>query len=142
MRARWLAVLGIIAAAPSWAKDSADAGAHGAAAVAPLKKLEPAQFKAELERARVSGKLTLLDVREPNETAAGYVQGAELMPYTSGVFAREHGKVPKDRPVLLYCASGRRAGRAAEMLVAEGWKDVTVLTNGGYEDLRGLAPQR
>ncbi len=138
MRARWLAVLVVLGATPVWATSAPDGGARSAAA-APVKKLEPAEFKAALEKARASGKFTLLDVREPNETAGGSVQGAELMPYTSGVFAKEHDKVPKDRPVLVYCASGRRAGRAAEMLVAEGWKDVTVLSGGGYEDLRGPA---
>ena len=133
MRTRWLWVLALLGAAPVLAKDAPDAGTHAAA---PLRKLEAPEFKAALEKARASGKFTLLDVREPNETAGGYVQGAELLPYNSGVFAREHGKIPKDRPVLVYCASGRRAGRAGEMLVAEGWKDVTVLSNGGYEDLR------
>jgi phage shock protein E len=133
MRTRWLWVLALLGAAPALAKDAPDAGTHAAA---PLRKLEAPEFKAALEKARASGKFTLLDVREPNETAGGYVQGAELLPYSSGVFAREHGKIPKDRPVLVYCASGRRAGRAGEMLVAEGWKDVTVLSDGGYEDLR------
>ena len=85
-----------------------------------------------------AGRMLLVDVREPNETAAGFVRGAELMPYTSGVFARDHGKIAKDPPVLVYCASGARARRAAELLVAEGWKDVIVLSGGGYEDLRSL----
>jgi rhodanese-related sulfurtransferase len=133
MRTRWLWVLALLGAAPVLAKDASDAGTHAAASP---RKLEAPEFKAALEKARASGKFTLLDVREPNETAGGYLQGAELLPYNSGVFAREHGKIPKDRPVLVYCASGRRAGRAGEMLVAEGWKDVTVLSNGGYEDLR------
>jgi rhodanese-related sulfurtransferase len=137
MRLAGLALLGIVGAAPAWAKDAADAGAQGApTAAAPLRKLEPAQFKVALDKARASGKVTLLDVREPNETAGGYVQGAELLPYNSGVFARDHGKVPKDRPVFVYCGAGRRAGLAGEMLVAGGWKDVTALTPGGYEDLR------
>ncbi|HVP61955.1 MAG TPA: rhodanese-like domain-containing protein [Myxococcaceae bacterium] len=135
MRAHSLSLLVLLGVTPARAKDAPDAGAHAAPAASP-RKLEPAEFKAALGKARASGKFSLLDVREPNETAGGYVQGAELLPYNSGVFAREHGKVPKDRPVLVYCASGRRAGRAAEMLVAEGWKDVTVLSNGGYADLR------
>jgi hypothetical protein len=93
MRTRWLALLGIVVAAPAWAKDAADAGAHGAAtAAAPLKRLEPTAFKAALEKARASGKFTLLDVREQNETAGGYVQGAELLPYNSGVSRASTGR--------------------------------------------------
>lgn len=70
MRLAGLALLGIVGAAPAWAKDAADAGAQGApTAAARLRKLEPAQFKVALDKARASGKVTLLDVREPNETA-------------------------------------------------------------------------
>ena len=128
----------VLGAAPGLATEAVDAGPR--AEVAP-RKLEPREFRAALERARASGKFTLIDVREPNETAGGYVQGAELLPYNSGVFAREHGRVPRDRPVLVYCAAGRRAGLAGQMLVTEGWKDVTVLSGGGYEELRS-APAR
>ncbi len=138
MKPTWLSMVVVLGAVPpTLAKDAPDAGTHVAAtAAAPIRKLEPAEFRTALEKARASGKYTLVDVREPEETADGYVQGAELMPYTSGVFAKEHAKVPKDRPVLLYCASGGRASRAAQVLVAEGWKDVTVLSGGGYPDLK------
>lgn len=135
MRARGWILLGVLGTMPAWAKDARDAGTKPAPS-ASVQKLDPAQFKLALEQARASGKFTLLDVREPGETAAGYVQGAELLPYNSGVFAREHASIPKNRPVLLYCASGARAGRAAQILVTEGWKDVVVLSGGGYQDLR------
>ena len=137
MRCRWLAALGLLGASPALAKDvaAADAGTHATGtAAAQVRRLEAPEFKVALEKARASGKFVLLDV----QTSGGYVQGAELLPLNSGVFAREHGKIPKDRPVFVYCAAGRRAGRAGETLVAEGWKDVTVLSNGGYEDLRAL----
>ncbi|MGZ6164452.1 MAG: rhodanese-like domain-containing protein [Myxococcaceae bacterium] len=135
MRARAWILLVALGTTPAWAKDAPDAGTK-AAVSASIQKLDPAQFKLALEKARASGKFTLLDVREPSETAAGYVQGAELLPYNSGVFGREHASIPKDRPVLIYCAAGGRAGRAAQILAAEGWKDVLVLSSGGYEDLR------
>jgi len=137
MRSAWLIVLALVGVAPALATQAPDAGATGTTVPA-MRKLEAPEFKAALEKAQASGKFTLVDVREPNETAAGFVRGAELMPYTSGVFARDHGKIPKDPPVLVYCASGARARRAAELLVAEGWKDVIVLSGGGYEDLRSL----
>lgn len=123
----------LLGAASALATNAADGGTHAGVAV---RKLAPPEFRAALEKVRASGKFTLIDVREPSETAAGHVQGAELLPYNSGVFAREHARIPKDRPVLVYCAAGRRAALAAEMLVAEGWKDVTALSGGGYEDLR------
>lgn len=135
MRPRLWALLVALGSMPAWAKDAPDAGTK-AALSGSVQKLDPAQFKLALEKARASGKFTLLDVREPGETSAGYVKGAELLPYNSGVFGREHASIPKDRPVLIYCASGGRAGRAAQILATEGWKDILVLSSGGYEDLR------
>jgi rhodanese-related sulfurtransferase len=85
------------------------------------------------------GPVVLLDVREASELTVGQIEGAELMPWNSGVFARDHGRVPKDRPVFVYCARGARSMKAAELLVSEGWKDVTSLA-GGYEDYRAAAP--
>ncbi len=135
MRPRAWTLLVVLASMAAWAKDAPDAGTK-AAVSASVQKLDPAQFKLALEKARASGKFTLLDVREPGETSAGYVEGAELLPYNSGAFGREHASIPKDRPVLIYCASGARAGRAAQILATEGWKDILVLSSGGYEDLR------
>lgn len=134
MRARAWMCLALVGLAPAWAKEAPDAGTKPR--TGPVQKMDPAQFKVALEKARASGKFTLLDVREPSETAGGYVHGADRMPYNSGVFARGHAGIPKDRPVLIYCASGQRARRAAEILANEGWTDILVLSDGGYEDLR------
>lgn len=39
-------------------------------------------------------------------------------------------KVPKDRPVHVFCGSGLRSSIAASILQREGWKDVTVILGG------------
>ena len=41
----------------------------------------------------------------------------------------------KDKPIVLYCKSGRRAQSAAEQLRQLGYRDVTAMT-GGYADLK------
>jgi len=43
--------------------------------------------------------------------------------------------------VFVYCGRGVRSMKAAEQLVAEGWKDVTSLA-GGYEDYRAAFPPK
>ncbi|SNC76547.1 adenylyltransferase and sulfurtransferase [Hymenobacter gelipurpurascens] len=56
----------------------------------------------------------LLDVREPDEYAAGHIFGATLLPLSSlekGVAA-----VPRHHPVVVYCRSGSRSARAIEQL--------------------------
>ena len=128
--------LALLAAAPAPTKSLPDGGVVPLAVPKPIKKLNPVEFKAALKRARESGKFTLIELREPKETNRGAVQGAVLMPFDSGVFARDHLKISRERPVLIYGSSGRQATQAGEVLSREGWKDVAVLYNGSYADLK------
>jgi rhodanese-related sulfurtransferase len=67
----------------------------------------------------------VLDVRTADEYATGHVPGAINIPYDQ-VGAR-FAEVPKDRPVVLYCRSGRRAGLAAEVLKDQGYRQLQLL---------------
>lgn len=60
----------------------------------------------------------VIDVRTAEEFASGYVPGAMNIPHDQLAFRL--AEVPKDRPVVLYCRSGRRAGIAAGLLAANG----------------------
>jgi rhodanese-related sulfurtransferase len=61
----------------------------------------------------------VLDVRTPQEYAEGHVPGAVNVPYDQ--LASRLADIPKDKDVVLYCKSGRRAGIAAETLTANGY---------------------
>lgn len=61
----------------------------------------------------------VLDVRTPEEFVTGHVPGAVNIPYDQ--VAARLAEVPKDKDVVLYCRSGRRAGMAAEVLAANGY---------------------
>ena len=61
----------------------------------------------------------MLDVRSPEEYASGHVPGAVNIPYDQ--IASRIAEVPKDKDVVLYCKSGRRAGIAAEVLAGQGY---------------------
>jgi rhodanese-related sulfurtransferase len=63
--------------------------------------------------------MVLLDVRTPEEFAAGHIAGAVNIPYDQ--VAAHLEEIPKDKEVVLYCKSGRRAGVAAETLSANGY---------------------
>lgn len=71
---------------------------------------------------------TLVDVRTPMEWEAGHVEGAVLIPL-SDLGGRLH-EIPRDRPVVVYCASGSRSARAAAVLGAAGYN---------VRDLGGMA---
>ncbi|MGB5104215.1 MAG: rhodanese-like domain-containing protein [Steroidobacteraceae bacterium] len=63
--------------------------------------------------------LVVLDVRSPDEFAAGHVPGAINIPHER--IAERLAEVPRDKDVILYCQSGRRAGIAAQALAEQGY---------------------
>lgn len=76
---------------------------------------------AKTAHALVGSGARLIDVRSPEEFAGGHIEGAESVPVAT-VDAAELG--PKDSPLVLYCASGARAARAATVLRAKGYTRV------------------
>ena len=85
----------------------------------------------EFERAlNGGGKVQLVDVRTPGEFASGYIKGATLMDWSGGQFQKEMATLDKDKPVLLYCASGRRSDAALNALLQAGFKDVKHMSGG------------
>ncbi len=83
--------------------------------------------------------LTLIDVREDREYAAGHVQGAEHI--GKGVIERDIEKLHPDRsePLYLYCGGGFRSALAAEALVRMGYEEVYSI-DGGWGELSQLLP--
>ena len=63
--------------------------------------------------------LFVLDVRAPEEYAAGHVPGAVNIPHDQ--VASRLAEVPKDKDVVLYCRSGRRSALAGEVLAGSGY---------------------
>jgi len=75
----------------------------------------------------------VIDVRTPEEYAAGHVPGAVLMPLDGLDPAAEPlASYPKGEPVYLVCRSGRRSGIAADTLAKAGFTAVNV-TGGTLE---------
>jgi phage shock protein E len=81
----------------------------------------------------------LVDVRTQKEHNTGYLPGSKLIPIAE-VDARiaEFGE-DKSRPVVLYCASGGRAGKVKATLEARGFTNV--LNAGGYNAMITVMPR-
>ncbi|MBT2677534.1 rhodanese-like domain-containing protein [Bacillus sp. ISL-35] len=93
-----------------------------------LKTLTEEEFKAGYRKAQ------LIDVREPNEFANGHILGARNIPLTQ--LKARLKEVRPDKPVYLYCQSGSRSGRAAQLLHKKGYKDLSHL-EGGFKKWGG-----
>jgi phage shock protein E len=61
----------------------------------------------------------VLDVRSAEEYAEGHVPGAMLIPHDE--LASRLSELDRDRPVLVYCRSGRRSTLAETLLETEGF---------------------
>jgi rhodanese-related sulfurtransferase len=69
----------------------------------------------------------LLDVRTPAEYSQGHIAGALNIPVDQ--VAARHGAlgVGRDREVVVYCQSGKRAARARQTLESLGYSNVRLL---------------
>jgi molybdopterin/thiamine biosynthesis adenylyltransferase/rhodanese-related sulfurtransferase len=72
----------------------------------------------------------VLDVREPDEWAAGHIAGALHIPLGELPARAASELTDRDAPILVQCHSGQRSERAATWLVAQGYTNIV--------NLRGL----
>ena len=70
----------------------------------------------------------LLDVRTPREYSQERLAGSVLIPLRE--LERRVSEVPKDRPILVYCAVGGRSQPAARFLDKKGCKEVYDMSDG------------
>jgi phage shock protein E len=77
---------------------------------------------ATAQRLRAGG-ATVVDVRSADEYAGGHVPGALNIPHDQ-IAARLAEVGARDRPVLVYCRSGRRSAMAVAELVRQGFTAV------------------
>ena len=77
----------------------------------------------------------ILDVRRPDEFAAGHIPKAINVPNES-IGTAEIPELPdKDQLIMVYCRSGRRSKEAAEKLVKLGYTNIVEF--GGILDWKG-----
>jgi rhodanese-related sulfurtransferase len=74
------------------------------------------------------GSVTLIDVREPSEFAAGHVPGAVNLPL--GGLPGSAGQIERDARIIVICQSGHRSVRAAKRLLKAGFTDVRNVVGG------------
>ena len=99
---------------------------------------EPAQVQTMTPNAfkeqRLTKKTMVVDVRTTEEYAAGHLDGAVLSDYRGGAFAQDIQNWDKDKVDCLYCASGNRSGKAAELMKEAGFKHV--YNRGAFQTLK------
>mgnify|MGYP001112859496 CR=1 FL=1 len=127
----------------------ADTSAENAAKVAEIKTMTGADLVKQ-NSGKEKDKVLLIDVRSPEEYKAGHIQHAININIDG--FEDRIGEIEnlKEFPIILYCNSGNKSGQVAEILVKNGFKDVTNAEGVKkfqydlvhYNDIRGAAFQK
>ncbi len=91
-----------------------------------VKVLTAEEFAAAV---KADKKAVVLDVRRPDEFAAGHIEGAILLNFLDTVsFNAGVEKLDKSKTYYIYCRSGRRSNNAAVLMQKKGF---TVFDLGG-----------
>ena len=88
--------------------------------------LTPAQFAQGLRQSDA----VLVDVRRPDEFAAGHLPGAVNIDVTAPDFAQRVAALDQAKPTYVYCRSGARSANAAGQLTKAGFAQVANLLGG------------
>lgn len=89
--------------------------------------MKPLAFQAKINNTTDA---VLLDVRTPEEVRNGYLKGALNFDFKSPQFSILIEGLDKEKPYLVYCASGIRSGKAADLMREKGFKQVYTLEGG------------
>jgi rhodanese-related sulfurtransferase len=74
--------------------------------------------------------LTVLDVRTPEEFAAGHLSGAQNVDFQNDGFKDSLAKLDKTKPYLVHCASGRRSAKTRDLMKKLGFTRIYHLDGG------------
>lgn len=90
--------------------------------------LPPQQFKAALEHDHDA---QLIDVRTPAEYQRGHLPGAQNINFYDEELEKKLAALDKNRPVYVYCHSGRRSSECSDILKKMKFKKIVDM-NGGF----------
>ncbi len=95
-----------------------------------LEDVTPKEARDLIQNNKDSKNFVTIDLRTPNEYAAGHIGNATNLDYYSSYFRNELEKLDKTKTYLIYCQSGRRSAASLEIMKGLGFKEVYNVTGG------------
>jgi phage shock protein E len=111
-----LVIFGLFALLATAAPLANESPARGKA----VEQIPPGKIDGATARRLVAEGVKVVDVRTPEEYASGHVPGAINVPYDQ-VEKRSAELGPPSTPLVLYCRSGARSGKAVQTLAEKGF---------------------
>lgn len=94
-------------------------------------KIKTVEVPAFAKEIKTNKKPQILDVRTPSEFAEGHIDNAVNVDWQGEDFVKNAEKFNKNKPIYVYCRSGKRSLKASEKLEELGFKNIYNL-DGGY----------
>ena len=89
--------------------------------------LAPKTFASQL---KANPEIVLIDVRSSEEMQTGYIAGTHHLDFKAPGFKNSLDSLDHSKTYFVYCASGKRSGKALEMMNEMGFKNVAALEGG------------
>jgi rhodanese-related sulfurtransferase len=91
-----------------------------------------------MEDNRYDENFVIIDVRTPEEYAAGHIEKAINLDYYSETFADELDQLDKEKTYLIYCRTDHRSGEALDIMAKLGFREVYNMLGGivRWEELK------
>ena len=93
-------------------------------------KIKTVEVPAFAKEIKTNKKPQILDVRTPSEFAEGHIDNAVNVDWQGEDFVKNAEKFNKNKPVYVYCRSGKRSLKASEKLEELGFKNIYNLDGG------------
>lgn len=77
-----------------------------------------------------SDNVQLIDVRTPKEFKKGHIENALNINFFAPTFSDDIKVLDKEKPVILYCRSGKRSTKSAKIFYESGFTDLYNLDGG------------
>jgi len=100
------------------------------ASVKSFTDITPHEAQNLIEKQARNNVLVLLDVRTPEEFAAGHLNGALNLNLNVPDFADRLNELDKTKVYLVYCKGGVRSARAMQIMQKQGFRQVYNLSGG------------
>lgn len=83
-----------------------------------LESIAPQEAFERIHENQNNPNFVILDVRTPEEYAAGHLEKADLLNFYSPTFANELDKLDKTKTYLVYCRTGNRSGKTLTIMAS------------------------
>ena len=91
-----------------------------------MREMNVSEFSKKITETNV----VVLDVRTPEEIAEGFIEGAQFIDFYREEFKIEIESLDKEFAYAVYCRSGKRSGKAIEIMQEVGFHNLFNLDGG------------